>query len=152
MRPTYHDPYIPFVRATNTRRYPAQVVKPLIYHIQVGKKVSDGNYGGDEVSVLLQVNVPAGTDPASDQAQAVIANTIQAARRQVYAYHGIDEMVSVGQIKRSILERFDGDKDDASTAYESAVSAGVIEVDERVTPEHLATLHEWFNDHEEARA
>jgi len=103
------------------RRYAAQIVKPLIYHIQVGKKVSDGNYGGDEISVLLQVNVPAGTDPQSDQAQAVIAATIQAARKQVYDYHGIDETLSVGQVKQAVVDMVGGDTQIASDAYAAAV-------------------------------
>ena len=135
-RGPYHD-HIP-------RRYAPQIVKPLIYHIQVGKKVSDGNYGGDEISVLLQVNVPAGTDPASDQAQAVIAATIGAARRQVYDYLNIDETLSVGQVKTAVVDLVGGEVDEAASLYTDAIDDGVIPAG-RLTPEQMSALEDWAN-------
>ena len=125
------------------RRYTHQIVKPLIYHVKVAKKVSDGNYGGDECSVLLQVNVPAGTDPQSVEAQAVIASTIQSARSHVYAYHGLAETLSVGQVKTAVLELAGGDLEEAASLYNDALTEAVIPAG-RLTPGQMTTLTDWY--------
>lgn len=65
-------------------------VTNLTYTIFVGKKLSDGDYGSDEVGIHVQADVPAGTDPTSDEAQLIIRNAANAAKAQVAVALGIE--------------------------------------------------------------
>lgn len=71
-----------------------ETVENLTYTIFVGKKVSDGAYGSDEVGIHVQVDVPAGTDPASEEAQLAVRNAANAAKAQVGVALGIETRVN----------------------------------------------------------
>ena len=64
-------------------------IENLTYTVVVGKKVSDGAYGSDEIGIHVQVDMPNGTDPTSDDAQKALRDAVNAAKAQVGVGLGI---------------------------------------------------------------
>lgn len=72
-------------------------IEHLTYTAAVGKKVSGLDYGtgtSDEITVYVQVDVPVGTDPTSDEAQIAIRNAVNAGKARVGAALGIEVSIN----------------------------------------------------------
>jgi len=66
---------------------------PVTYTAYVSRKItrSDGNYGSDgtEAGLHMQIQLPADTDPTSDEAQTAVRNLINAAKCRVFDAAGV---------------------------------------------------------------
>lgn len=63
------------------------------YTIYVSKKLSDGNFGSDEVGIFVPIEADPSADPTSDDVQLAIRNAVNAAKAQVAVALGISTEV-----------------------------------------------------------